>query len=134
MLWPSGTAFIIALVLTPIIRDIFHAYNVVDRPGFRKVHAYPIPRLGGLAIAAAYAIALIRMDGSALLTNNANADALLWKLLPGAAVILLTGDSGRLLQSPGHVQALAGQVISRLWWHSGPDYASKPSAGAAFAA
>ena len=54
MLWPSGTAFIIALVLTPIIRDIFHAYNVVDRPGFRKVHAYPIPRLGGLAIAAAY--------------------------------------------------------------------------------
>ena len=53
-LWTSAIAFLIALVLTPIIRDIFHAYNVVDRPGLRKVHAYPIPRLGGISIAAAY--------------------------------------------------------------------------------
>jgi UDP-GlcNAc:undecaprenyl-phosphate/decaprenyl-phosphate GlcNAc-1-phosphate transferase len=91
MLWPSGTAFIIALVLTPIIRDIFHAYNVVDRPGVRKVHAHPIPRLGGIAIAAAYAIALIRALGSGDASSDAGGDALLWKLLPGAGVIVLTG-------------------------------------------
>jgi UDP-GlcNAc:undecaprenyl-phosphate GlcNAc-1-phosphate transferase len=96
MLWPSITAFIISLVLTPIIRDIFHSYNVVDRPGFRKLHAYPIPRLGGIAIAVAYVIALIRVLGSATVSavpNDAvsSDDDLLWKLLPGAGVILLTG-------------------------------------------
>ena len=73
-MWPLGTAFIIALVLTPIFRDIFHSYNVVDRPGFRKVHAYPIPRLGGIAIALAFTIALIR---------SADPGGVLWKLLPG---------------------------------------------------
>ena len=96
MLWPSITAFIISLVLTPIIRDIFHAYNVVDRPGFRKLHAYPIPRLGGIAIAVAYVIALIRVLGSTGVSDVSNEafssdDALLWKLLPSAGVILLTG-------------------------------------------
>ncbi len=86
VLWTSGTAFIIALVLTPIIRDIFHAYNLVDRPGFRKVHAYPIPRLGGISIGIAYATALARIPASV-----SDGEAILWKLLPGAGVILLTG-------------------------------------------
>src|SRR6185503_20507979 len=54
ILWTCGETFVISLVLTPILRDIFRAYHFVDRPGFRKIHAYPIPRLGGIAIAAAY--------------------------------------------------------------------------------
>ena len=113
MLWPSGTAFIIALVLTPIIRDIFHAYNVVDRPGFRKVHAYPIPRLGGLAIAAAFTIALVRIAGSTPVPENAvsNADTLLWKLLPGAGVILLIGILDDFFNLPATYK-LAGQVVA----------------------
>jgi UDP-GlcNAc:undecaprenyl-phosphate GlcNAc-1-phosphate transferase len=85
-LWTSGAAFLGALILTPIIRDIFHAYNVVDRPSFRKVHTYPIPRLGGLSIAIAYLVALAWASGS-----GAGADAVLWKLVPGAAAILFTG-------------------------------------------
>lgn len=91
MLWPLGTAFIIALVLTPIIRDIFHAYNVVDRPGVRKVHAYPIPRLGGIAIAIAFAIALVRSLSPGDVSADVSGDGLLSKLLPGAGVIVLTG-------------------------------------------
>lgn len=88
MLWTPGIAFIVALVLTPIIRDIFHAYNVVDRPGFRKVHAYPIPRLGGLAVAIAYGIVLVWVHGT---SEGTDLDALSSKLLPGAATILFTG-------------------------------------------
>jgi len=53
LLWVGFKAFLIALVLTPVIRDIFRAYNVVDRPGRRKVHVFPIPRVGGIAIALA---------------------------------------------------------------------------------
>lgn len=82
LLWAAGKALLIALVLTPIVRDIFRAYNVVDRPGIRKVHAYPIPRLGGISIAAAYVIGL-----AGLLEDRTIA----WQLLPGAAVIFFTG-------------------------------------------
>jgi UDP-GlcNAc:undecaprenyl-phosphate GlcNAc-1-phosphate transferase len=103
MWWPLGTAFIIALVLTPIFRDIFHSYNVVDRPGFRKIHAYPIPRLGGISIALAFAVALIRspeLGGSVL-----------WKLLPGAGVIVLTGILDDFFNLPARYK-LVGQVVA----------------------
>ncbi len=103
MLWPMGTAFIIALVLTPIFRDVFHSYNVVDRPGFRKVHAYPIPRLGGVAIALAFTVALIRSPDSG--------NGVLWKLLPGAAVIVLTGILDDFFGLPAKLKLL-GQVAA----------------------
>ena len=82
ILWTCGETFLIALVLTPILRDIFRAYHFVDRPGFRKIHAYPIPRLGGIAIAAAYAVGLLGLKIDKELD---------WKLLPGAAVIFTVG-------------------------------------------
>lgn len=88
LLRAAGEAFLAALILTPILRDIFRAYNVVDRPGRRKVHAYPIPRLGGIAIASAYAIALAFYSGA---DPAAGSDLPAWQVLPGAAVIFLTG-------------------------------------------
>src|ERR1035438_10475149 len=54
LLLMAGKAFFIALILTPIIRDISRSFNVVDRPGQRKVHVHPVPRVGGVAIAMAY--------------------------------------------------------------------------------
>jgi len=80
-------AFIACLFLTPIIRDVFRAYNVVDRPGRRKVHAYPIPRVGGVPIAAAWVFTLVALFGpdSPLAGSRASA------ILPGAAIIFLTG-------------------------------------------
>jgi UDP-GlcNAc:undecaprenyl-phosphate GlcNAc-1-phosphate transferase len=89
LLWVAAKAFLIALVLTPIIRDIFRAYNVVDRPGRRKVHAFPIPRVGGIAIAVAYTAAFVSFSD---FSNSLPAhDSPLWKLLPGAVMIFLTG-------------------------------------------
>src|SRR5258706_9396367 len=85
----AAKAFLIALVLSPILRDVFRSYNLVDRPGRRKVHAYPIPRLGGLAIAAAYLIALLSFTHSHGAPEVYDWPA--WKVLPGAAAIFLTG-------------------------------------------
>ena len=82
IVWTCGETFLVALFLTPILRDIFRAYHLVDRPGFRKIHAYPIPRLGGVVIAAAYTIGLLGL--------NADSD-LGWKVLPGAGVIFTIG-------------------------------------------
>src|SRR4051794_4772880 len=83
----GGKAFLISLVLTPIVRDVFRAYNVVDRPGRRKVHAYPIPRVGGVPIAVGYAVALLSLAAA----DSSVASDWVWKLLPGAIVIFLTG-------------------------------------------
>ena len=86
LLWLAGKAFLIALILTPIVRDTFRSYNMVDRPGHRKVHAYPIPRVGGIAIAIAYGACLIPGMGA-----QPEFTAPLWKLLPGVVMVFLTG-------------------------------------------
>src|SRR5882757_7404110 len=83
----GGKAFLISLVLTPVVRDVFRAYNVVDRPGRRKVHAYPVPRVGGLPIAIGYAVALLSLATA----NSSMPSDWIWKLLPGATIIFLTG-------------------------------------------
>lgn len=82
-----GKAFIFSVILTPIVRDIFRSYNVVDRPGRRKVHAYPIPRVGGISIMVAYLIGLnsLRGPGSVFPVHW------LQTILFGAAIVFLTG-------------------------------------------
>src|SRR5258706_5575116 len=50
-------AFIVSLVLTPLVRDVFRKMGVVDVPdGGRKHHAQPVPRVGGIAIALSYLV------------------------------------------------------------------------------
>ena len=88
LLWLGFRAFLISLVLTPICRDVFRSYGVVDEPDqARKIHRYPIPRVGGLAIAIAYLAAYLLVrpeEGSPLALQL----SLVWKLLPGGALVL----------------------------------------------
>ncbi|HEY4360935.1 MAG TPA: MraY family glycosyltransferase [Bryobacteraceae bacterium] len=97
-----GKAFLIALVLTPIARDIFRAYNIVDRPGVRKVHAYPIPRLGGISIAAAYLLGF---------TGLMHDSVLAWEVLPGAGVIFAVGILDDFFNLPPRLK-LVGQILA----------------------
>ncbi|MGA2270467.1 MAG: MraY family glycosyltransferase [Bryobacteraceae bacterium] len=89
LLWLAGKAFLIALVLTPIIRDIFRSYDIVDRPGQRKVHAHPMPRVGGISIAIAYGVSLLTIAGSGDPLAASISPA--WKLIPGASLVFVTG-------------------------------------------
>lgn len=99
--WSCIKAFLIALAATPILRDIFRAYHIVDRPGLRKIHAYPIPRLGGMALAAAYAISL----------TGVHVAGLAWQVLPGTAVIFATGILDDFFDLPPRFK-LAGQIAA----------------------
>src|SRR5262245_49098457 len=48
-----------ALLFTPLVRNIFLKFGIVDRPsGGRKIHNTAIPRVGGIAIAAAIALSV----------------------------------------------------------------------------
>src|ERR1039458_1291253 len=87
MMLACGIAFIFSVTLTPIVRDIFRSYNVVDRPGRRKVHAYPIPRVGGIPIMIAYVLALNSLRGP----DSVFPVNWLQTILSGTAIIFLTG-------------------------------------------
>ena len=82
----SLEALAVSLILTPILRDIFRSYNIVDRPGHRRVHVHPTPRIGGIPIAIAYTIAVLSLNGP---TSTLGFD--IWRLLPGAGIVFFTG-------------------------------------------
>jgi UDP-GlcNAc:undecaprenyl-phosphate GlcNAc-1-phosphate transferase len=88
LLWLAGKALLIASIATPVIRDIFRSYNVVDWPGRRKVHAYPIPRVGGIAIVIAYGLALLLSRSATPLSSSS---LTMWQIVPGAAIVFFTG-------------------------------------------
>ena len=46
----ASLAFLIAVVLTPIVIRVASNLKFFDIPGQRKIHGRPIPRLGGIAI------------------------------------------------------------------------------------
>lgn len=49
------TSFLLALLLTPLFRQLFQRWGVVDQPdGGRHLHTHPTPRGGGVPILAAY--------------------------------------------------------------------------------
>jgi len=107
MVWASIKAFVIALILTPILRDIFRSYNIVDRPGVRKVHQYPIPRVGGIPIAIAYGASLISF------ADLGTFGSLAWKLIPGAALVFFTGIADDLFDLKP-IYKLMGQIAAAL--------------------
>lgn len=58
-LFAFSTAFISSIVLIPVVRKLALQQGFVDRPGPRKVHAAPMPVLGGLAMHTAAVLAIV---------------------------------------------------------------------------
>lgn len=44
------TAFVLTLVLMPVLRRIAFSIHLTDQPGARKVHSRPVPLVGGIAV------------------------------------------------------------------------------------
>ena len=118
----------ICLLLTPLCRDVFLRAGLVDHPDpFRKRHARPIPRVGGIAIAVAYLGSY-----ALLLLSPLNAGSLLaqhlpmaWKLLPAAGLIFATGLIDDLAGLKPW-QKLIGQLMAAGWAY----WADQPGANA----
>jgi UDP-GlcNAc:undecaprenyl-phosphate GlcNAc-1-phosphate transferase len=51
-------AFTLALVLTPLASRLGRRLNIVDQPGGRRAHRGAVPRLGGVALFAAFCVAV----------------------------------------------------------------------------
>jgi UDP-GlcNAc:undecaprenyl-phosphate GlcNAc-1-phosphate transferase len=107
-------SFGFSLLLTPAARDLFLRFGVVDHPDeTRKLHARPIPRVGGIAIALAYLIAfgLLLLSDLKAGTIVWSALPLIWKLIPAAGLVFLIGllDDLRRLRP---WQKLMGQIAA----------------------
>ena len=50
-------AFLLSLLLTPLVRNLFRRWGLVDHPdSARKLHKRPVPSGGGVAVALAYVL------------------------------------------------------------------------------
>jgi UDP-GlcNAc:undecaprenyl-phosphate GlcNAc-1-phosphate transferase len=116
MWWVGLQAFGFSVVLTPVFRDIFRSYKVVDQPDYgRKVHVHPIPRVGGIAIAIAYFLTFyLALPQSGEISRELSIVA---KLLPAASLVFVTGliDDFWGLKP---WQKLLGQLVAAclVWW------------------
>ena len=91
LIWLGLISFALSMILTPMFRDIFRSYGVVDQPdGGRKLHKHPIPRVGGMAIASSYVACFFLVP---FFSSNPFGDklSLVWNVLPAFAVIFAVG-------------------------------------------
>ena len=95
-----ATAFVVGLVATPIVRGFAHGRGLLDLPGGRKVHNVAIPRLGGVAMAIAFGLAI----GAATLVSPDLGEV--GGLRPNRALSILVGVA--LLLVVGVIDDIAG--------------------------
>jgi len=104
------SSFVVCLILTPLVRTWFRRQGLLDQPNEkRKLHASPIPRVGGIAIALSYLVSLALLLVSPLKAGQVLNLHFFWYTMPALGVIFTTGllDDLRGL-SPW--QKLIGQV------------------------
>ncbi|WP_445002725.1 glycosyltransferase family 4 protein [Exiguobacterium alkaliphilum] len=103
MLWIAMlVSFVMAMLITPLVRRFAYLIGAVDHPNARKVHVRTMPRIGGLAIFIAFLIGY-----ALLLPASRYNDA----ILIGAVVIVLTGLIDDRFQLTARVK-LMGQMIA----------------------
>ena len=108
------TAFLVALITTPIVKSLAQKWGAVDVPkDGRRMHDHPIPRMGGLAIFLGFLLSVIlfipfvqtdglgmqlqgMLLGAVFLKERFTVRQLLFGLmsLAGAVLIAMSGEGG----------------------------------------
>ncbi len=74
--------FFVVVLIMPLIKKIALHVNALDIPNERKVHKFPIPRLGGLAIYAGFLVGYMVFGEPTAIMNS---------ILIGSFILVLTG-------------------------------------------
>lgn len=116
LLFLSGlTSFALSLVLTPVFRNLFQRLGLVDQPGGeRKVHATPVPRIGGipLILSLVIGLGLVRLLAPPWIQQEPF--SLVWGLL-GPAVLVFGLGLADDLYGLRPWQKLLGQTAAAVW-------------------
>lgn len=89
LLGVSGAA--LALFLTPLVGRGSTVLGLVDAPGGRKVHAQSVPRLGGVAVVASAALALVIVPAFLPPPRNLETWVAMRPFIAGGLLIFLVG-------------------------------------------
>jgi len=110
----------VAYALTPAVRALALRAEILDRPAARKVHAAPTPLLGGMAIHAAFGLALVA---------NFVVDRETVAILGGGTLLVVAGilDDRRALPAWVRLAAQLGATALVMW--SGVTLALFPHTG-----
>src|SRR5205823_5252804 len=90
--WALAASALLSLALTPLVRRAALKLGVLDLPDQRKVHTTPVPRLGGVAVAAALAIAVLAALAASPVLRTAlleGGGGVRWAALGAAALVVL---------------------------------------------
>ncbi len=106
-----GVAFIVTLLVTPLVRRLAIHAGVVDRPdGVRKKHAVPVAYLGGVAV---FAGLMAAIGFSFTLQDDATGlfSPVPWSVIIGMAAIAFTGLADDVWHWDPRLK-IAGQLIA----------------------
>lgn len=78
------TALVFVVLATPVVKRLANKYEVVDAPSARKIHANPVPLLGGLAIYLAVIVGLLLFGNLGYVVQSAS-------ILIGATLMSMFG-------------------------------------------
>jgi UDP-GlcNAc:undecaprenyl-phosphate/decaprenyl-phosphate GlcNAc-1-phosphate transferase len=101
---------LIAYGLTPLVIRLAHAFDILDVPASRKVHSAPTPLLGGLAIYAAFATAIL---ANSILDRQVSA------ILIGGSLLVIVGILDDILDVPAIVKLVTQLVAAAIVIGSG---------------
>lgn len=113
----SFSACLLALVLTPVCRGVFAHFGLLDRPDQeRKTHARSVPRVGGLAVMAAFVgafcvLLMLPLAAGSLVQQKLGVVS---RLAPAVILIFATGLTDDLVGLKPW-QKLAGQTLGAGW-------------------
>jgi len=108
-----GVAFGLALVLTPLAGWLGRRWGVVDRPGGRRRHQGVVPRLGGVALYLAFAVAALLAQVLPVPRTDPQELTRFTGLLLGTSFIFVFGLWDDLRDLPPGPQ-FAAQVVATL--------------------
>jgi UDP-GlcNAc:undecaprenyl-phosphate GlcNAc-1-phosphate transferase len=119
-------ALVVALVLTPLTRILAFSVGAIDWPGERKLHAFPVPRLGGVSVGLACAVTVfvaMRMNG--ILGESLELEV--WMpIFTGGSVVFVAGiwDDVRPLPAWGKFLLQAAAACLAIWFGAGLEQVS----------
>ncbi len=115
------SALVLAVGGTPMVRRMALQLGVIDNPGARKIHANPVPLLGGVAIYGAFILALVLFGDRQYINEVVG-------IFVGASLVSLMGaidDSrglGAYFKLGGQMAAAAILILSGVQVQLGPTW------------
>ena len=104
-------SFILSYFLTPLMSWIALKFNIIDRPGHRKIHTEPKPRTGGIAIYLSFLIIFYFAHKFRFFTRGFENEFV--GLLIGSSIVFFVGIVDDIKQLNAWVK-LVGQILASL--------------------